>query len=113
MGRITYRPNVQSVPKWEDLRSFVAAVISDLLFEINGRLEFGTNIAASGPITVTFSASATPVTVPHGLAKVPVGFLVVDLNGAFTVYSANRTLWDAQQIFLQASGAGTAVVFVI
>lgn len=78
---------------------------------LNGLLSFGTGLNGyrAGNFDAQFLHVQTPVAadeefeVPHGLKRVPVGYLVVDRDKPVVIYSSNRGGWTAESLFLRAS----------
>ena len=52
----------------------------DLLSVVNGKLEFKTNIQ-SEIASITFGTADTEVKIPHGLGRVPTGYLLIGSAG--------------------------------
>lgn len=105
-------------------RRFVSALVADIVQKMNGTLSFVENIRATGggdkdnpsrPLGVTFPSSSDVLAVKHNLGFVPNGFLVVKLNSPEVVYAptASAYEWTSDTIYLQASGAVTASIYVI
>lgn len=114
MARIRL-PSVFSNLDNTNFMRFVSAFLTGLLAEFNGRIDFVENIRASGPISVTFPNSSTVVSVSHALGIVPKGYLVINPNSAQTIYTpiGNQYTWTDTQIFLKASGALVASIYII
>lgn len=99
-----------------EFQRFASALLQALYGVVNGQLDFGENVRAAGPYVLGFTAAAQVITVPHNLGFVPKGILPVKLLGAAqTLYApSGATLsWTNDKIYLQASGAVTATIFVI
>lgn len=112
MAKIVVAPGISQVRDWESLRRFTSIGLEAILNEVNGRLDF-TNFKSAGPYTVTFAGSSDVQTLIHNLQKVPSGFVVVDLDAAITVYHPAAPDWDMTKVYLQASGAGTAKIWIL
>lgn len=115
MGRVKGVPSLSDVPTWQELRRYASIAIDRIMGQLNGGISFGENITASGPSVVTFASSADIQTVGHNLGRVPQGFIVVKLSAGITVYqpAGAENAWQSDKIFLTASGAGTATLYVI
>ncbi len=113
MARITILPGMSNLDDWESLRRFTSMAVEAITTEVNGRLTFGGNIDASGPHSVTFASASDVQAVAHNLGRIPTGFIVVNLNAGIVVYQPSVPAWLKDQIFLQASGAGTATIYVV
>lgn len=110
MPRITLPTQLQGVAKLEDLRRFTTAALEQIRRIVNGRLAFTENIRATGPLTVVLGTSE--VAIGHNLGELPTGVLVVRLSANAAVYDGT-TAWTADTIYLRASSAVTAVIYVI
>lgn len=113
MARVTILPGLSQVKSWEDLRRFTSMVIEAIASEVNGKLDIGQNLRTSGPHSVTFASASDVQALPHTLNRVPQGIMVINLNSAIVVYQPASPAWSANTIYLQASGAGTATLYVV
>lgn len=107
--------DLQNVTQTQVLARFVGAAFNSILLQLNGKLDFGDNIRCSGPLTVGFTTSSDPVKIPHSLGRQPLGYLVIQQDAAASIYSPNQNMypWNATQIYLSASAAVNAQIFVI
>ena len=64
-----------------------------------------TRIPFGAPVEVTFTASATPVTVVHGLPTAPTGYIVIRKSAAIDVYDSDTETADTSTLTLEATGA--------
>jgi hypothetical protein len=97
----------------DDFRRYSSALAAQIVQQMNGNLQFGANIASSGLLSVVFPDASTVMTVNHRLGRVPVGYLVVFLTGAATVYVPQGYNFTNTQIFLQSDSAVTAKLYII
>lgn len=95
--------------------------IRNIIRAINGKLTFGNGLQSSqsGNIDgqtkeVTFTNANTDYEVPHGLGRVPIGVVVLDVNvdGA-VVRGGSRGSWSDSRIFVRCNTAGTTGIFVV
>lgn len=93
------------VPTWEELRRAVSQDLQVLTAAINGRLSLIDNVQSSF-LTVVFPGTGT-LKIPHTLGIVPTGYITVGLTADIRVFDGVGT-WTKQDIYLRASGAGTA-----
>jgi hypothetical protein len=63
-------------------------------------------------IATTPAIAGTEFSVSHGLNRVPVGFHVVNKNGATDVFKG-VTAWSSTKIFLKATGSGVSITLFI
>ena len=66
-------------------------------------------------VSVTFTSSATPDnenTIPHGLGKIPIGWLVYSKDKAGDVYDGT-TAWTTTNLFLKVDIASVTVKIII
>ena len=113
MAKVKIFPGISQVADWLDLRRFSSMVIDAIVGEVNGRIDFVDNIRASGPHAAIFLSSSSVATITHNLNRVPSGFLVINLNTGISVFKPASPEWSDTKIYLQASGAGTASVYVL
>jgi hypothetical protein len=101
--------------------AYITDSIRGLIRAFNGRITFGdgSNSSWSGNIDghtkeVYFPVANTDVEVPHGLSRVPVGIIVLDVNVDGAVVRGNiRGDWNATRLFLRCSQAGTTALLVV
>lgn len=95
--------------------------IRNLLRTVNGLITFGngSHSSQSGNIDgqtkeVTFANANTDYEVPHGLDRVPIGIIVLDVNqdGA-VVRGGSQGSWGSNRLFVRCSVAGTTARFVV
>lgn len=115
MGRVRTFNIFSNLDTFENFQRFVSSFLGDIIAQFNGKLDFVENIRASGLHSVIFASSSDIQTVDHKLGLVPKGFLVVNPNAAQTVYkpSGSAYTWTDTKVYLQASGALTADIYII
>lgn len=115
-------PVVPSQGKMTDTQiAYITDSIRNLIRAMNGRVTFGdgSNSSQAGNIDghtkeVTFTNADTDYEVPHGLDRVPVGIIVLDVNtdGA-VVRGGSRGSWSPTRLFVRCNVAGTTALFVV
>ncbi len=103
--------DVSSVESWEDLRRWAAQMFKDIGKAFNGQITFGDNIQSSRA-TAVFPGSGADVRVSHGLGRVPSGYIVISSSANITVFNG-ATANTESELYVQASGAGSATLLVI
>lgn len=101
--------------------SYLTDAIKRVISAINGKITLGdsTNSSQSGNIDgqwkeVTFASANTDYEVPHGLGRVPVGIIVLDVNvDAAVVRGGSRGSWSPTRMFVRCNQAGTTALFVV
>lgn len=113
MSTIKLQPNLTNCKTWEDLRRWADIAIQAIQRTVNGQLEFGFNIRAT-KVDVVLTGS-TPVRVEHGLGRVPIGFIVINLDAGEVVYKApgDAYAWTESYIYLVSTAAVNATIEVI
>lgn len=105
----------------EQQAEYLSSAVRGLIRWANGQVEFGDGTAEtqSGNINGQwkehyFTDADTTYEVPHGLERVPVGILVIDVNkdGA-VVRGDNRGSWNENRLYLRCSVAETTALFVV
>lgn len=84
---------------------------------LNGSLGFGngTDVENVRGAWVTYTSNAvanTEDTVPHGLAVVPIGFIVIRRDKAGVVYDGG-TSWTNSNLYLKCSTASTVITMFV
>lgn len=101
--------------------AYISGTIGAIVTAINGGISFGdgSQSSLSGNIDgqtkeVYFRYADTDVEVPHGLGRVPIGILTLDVNADGAVVRGNqRGDWNASRLFLRCSVAGTTALLVV
>jgi hypothetical protein len=123
VGMLPDLPPVQSVDgKLTDTQvAYITDSIRNLIRTINGRLRLGdgSNSSQAGNLDghtkeVTFVNANTDYEVPHGLGRVPVGILVLDVNAdGAVVRGGSRGSWSPTRMFVRCNVAGTTALFIV
>lgn len=124
MAKVKIFNQMSNIGSAEDFQRFISALVSDVVQKFNGSLSFVENIRASGsgnknvpsePLSVTFINSTDVQRIPHSLRFVPNGFIVVKLDAAETLYAPTGSsyAWTSDTIYLQASDAVTASIYIV
>lgn len=101
--------------------SYIFDKLRVLIQAVNGRLTFGDGqqSSQSGNIDghtkeVVFTNANTDYEVPHGLGRVPIGIIVLDVNAdGAVVRGGSRGSWSPERIFVRCNVAGATALFVI
>lgn len=101
--------------------TFITDGIRNLLRAFNGLISFGdgSNSSQSGNIDghtkeVTFVSANTDYEVPHGLGRVPIGIIVLDVNAdGAVVRGGSQGSWSDTRLFTRCNVAGTTARFVV
>lgn len=99
----------------------ISDAIRGLIRWANGQVSFGDGTASSlsGNIDghtkeVYFKLANTDVEVPHGLGRVPIGIIVLDVNADGAVVRGNqRGDWNDSRLFLRCSQADTTALLIV
>lgn len=113
MAKLTVIPDVSQVNGLDEVKKFTAMNFKTIVNEINGRLNFVSNIEAAGPYQVEFPNGSDVVIVTHNLSRVPTGFLVINLDSGIVVFKPATPAWTNSRIYLQATAAGSALIYVV
>lgn len=105
----------------EQQASYLSDAVRGLIRWANGQVGLGDGTAntQSGNLDgqwkeFYFTAANTPYEVPHGLERVPVGILTLDVNvdGA-VVRGESRGDWNDTRLYLSCNQAGTTALFIV
>ena len=113
MARLKVIPDVSQSPSWVELMRFSSMLFQQIVEQINGNLQFGQNIRSAGPYQVEFANGTDPVAVAHNFGAVPSGFLVINLDAGIVVYKPSGLEWTRSQIWLRATSAGSATLYLV
>lgn len=94
----------------DQFRRWASQVVSDIVNAINGNLSLTDNTSGAF-VDVTFPGANTTVQVAHTLKGTPNGYTVIGRSAAITVFDGNKGN-TTQFLYVQASGAGTARLYV-
>lgn len=108
--KITGPLDVTNVTSWEELRRFSGQVTKSIVELVNGKITFSDNFDAMS-ISVVFPTANTTVIVPHGLNRIPAGYIVQGRSAAMIVYDS-ATANTTNNLYVQASAIGTANLLV-
>jgi len=103
--------------------AYITDSIRNLIRRFNGGISFGdgsnSSLSGNGNIDgqtkeVYFPDANTDVEIPHGLGRVPIGIITLDVNVDGAVVRGNqRGDWNATRLFLRCSQAGTTALMVV
>ena len=105
----------------EQQATFLSDSVRGIIRSLNGQLSFGDGRTStqSGNIDGQtkehyFSAANTDYEIPHGLKRVPIGIIVLDVNVDGAVVRGNlHGDWSSSRLFLRCSQAATTALFVV
>lgn len=99
----------------ENFQRWVSSFSESLVGEINGRLDFVSNIRASGPFVLGFTSVSQVFGVTHGLGVVPTGFLTLNITASSVLFAPSGVSfpWTDSKIYLKASAGCTAIIYVM
>lgn len=115
-------PIVSSEGKLTDAQiAYITDAVRGVIRALNGKVTFGdgTHSTQSGNIDghtkeVTFVSANTDYEVPHGLGRVPIGIVVLDVNAdGAVVRGSSRGSWSPERMFVRCNVAGTTALFVV
>jgi hypothetical protein len=115
-------PIVPSEGRLTDLQvAYLVDSLRNIIRTVNGLLSFGngSNSSQSGNIDgqtkeVTFVTANADYEVPHGLGRVPIGIIVLNVNvdGA-VVRGGSVGSWSDTRLFVRCNQAGATALFVV
>jgi len=111
MGRIKVPLSCSNTEDFENLRRFSSKSISDIVAELNGRIDFEENIRSKIHDIVFVTANAD-LKIEHGLDYVPKGYMVAGISNAAIVYDGSQAS-TRTSIFLKCNAANTKVKLII
>lgn len=114
--RIKAPKGLENLSSWEELRTYVSINLLDLIADYNGSVDIIDNLKTY-QASVVFPGANMAVKVTHTLGVKPRGYIVVGKSANINVFDStqnqNSSIFSTEnEIFLQASGAGTASVLI-
>ncbi len=109
MSKITASPDISQI-KPEDVQRFVDIFCHDVESTINGQLDFATNFNAK-LVAHDFATMNDSTAIPHGLGRVPIGYILTRASVALTLYDGTFTN-TADTIYLKSTAIGHAEFLV-
>lgn len=99
---------------------YIISKLKEVGGKINGKLSFGSGVSSARAgnfagqwITWTFKNANTSYLIPHGLAKVPVGYKVMRRDKACIIYDANIGDWGDENFHLKSDTAAATVSLIV
>lgn len=101
--------------------TYIFDALRNIIRAFNGRISLGdgSHSSQSGNIDgqtkeVVFAAANTDYEVPHGLGRVPIGIVPLDVNQDGAVMRGNnRGSWSPTHLFVRCNVAGTTGLFLV
>ena len=105
----------------EKTASFLSDAIRGMIRAFNGQISFGDGASSSQSGNIDgqtkehyFAAANTDYEIPHGLERVPIGIITLDVNVDGAVVRGNlHGDWNSTRLFLRCSQAATTALFVV
>lgn len=111
MGNVNTSPQITNVKDPEERVRFTQICLQGIIDQVNGGLQFVTNITASQK-TVNFTAANTNLTIEHGLGTTPTGYIPISKTVSMNIFTGTVAK-NATTITLKSSAIGTAVILFI
>lgn len=117
MAKVTSSADLQNCPDFEIFKRMVVICLGDIVDQINGNITLQDNVTTSGPLTAIFPIVDTQIAVTHQLGATPSGYIIVNKSAAMDIYKSPGTGpgfdWTNTTIYLNSTGVGTAVIYVV
>lgn len=105
----------------DELISILTLFQQSIVRKLNGRLSWGNgdhatqsgNIDGQWVEVVTPSVANTEFVVPHGLGRVPSGYLVMRRSQVAELYDSNIGGWNDRNIYLKCDTGDATIRFVL
>lgn len=110
MSKLTTSSDFSKITTWEELRRWVTQFCEDVKVQINGKIDFVSNISCD-IIDVEFTAANTDVQVNHRLRRIPTGYFLVKTNVAAIIYDGSEASTDTM-IMLKSSAIANCKIVV-
>lgn len=100
--------------------SYIRSLLLAIVDRINGLLSFGTGASGSWAgnldaqfLDVTARSANAEFPIPHGLGRVPVGYIIVRTNAASILYDNGGGNWTDSTLYLLSTDAGSVFRILI
>lgn len=110
MSKLTSSSDFGNIADLEGLKRWLTIWAGDVTAQINGGINFGTNINGN-IIDVIFTAANTEQAVTHSLNKIPTGYVMMGTSASTVLYNGSTTN-TVTVMYLKASAAATVKIFV-
>lgn len=105
----------------ETQAAYITDAIRGIIRAINGKITFGSGVHSSQSGNIdghtkehTFVLANTDYEIPHGLGRVPIGIITLDVNQDGAVVRGNdRGSWGLDRLILRCSVADTTALFIV
>jgi hypothetical protein len=110
MSSLTTSADFANLKGFDDLKRWITIWARDVESQINGNLDFTSNIRCK-IIDYTFVSPNTEYGIAHNLRKVPTGYILVNTDLATVLYNGGSTNTDSL-IYLKCSVVTTCKILV-
>lgn len=108
MSSITTPSDFSKIKTWEELKRWVAAWAVDITNQVNGNLDFNSNLRCK-LVDVVFTAANTDKRIAHSLGKIPTGYILVKTTASANLYDGSIVA-DADIIVLKSTATFTGTI---
>lgn len=109
MSLIQASSDIYNLPEGKELTRYIQLFLQNVSETVNGNLEFGINLKTK-VVTVVFGQANVSVAVPHGLGKVPQGYILAGKSASGVNVFDGTGKNTVNLYYLQSSSAGTAKI---
>ena len=110
MSNVTSSSDFGNIADFEALKRWVTVWAGDVTGQINGGIDFSSNIYCR-TVDAVFSSANADLAIQHNLGKLPTGYMLVKTDVASIIYTGSGT-WTTSVIYLKASVAATCKVLI-
>ena len=99
---------------------YILSKLKEVVKKLNGKLSFGVGVSSAQAgnfdgqwIEWFFKNADTAYTIPHGLERVPAGYMIMRRDKACIIYDVNIGDWGTNNFFLQCDTADSTVSLIV
>lgn len=113
MGQVTGRTDLSNIDDDKEFRRFASILFSSITDNINGGLEFESNIKGQIVTTLLPQTANEMFSIDHNLNKTNVNFIVINKTASTDVYRTSGTANTKNKIYLAASVGNVQVTLLL
>lgn len=112
MASVKESADLDNLPDLDTVKRYASRILNELKDQVNGQLDFSSNIKSFGPSQVVFNRVNADIAVTHTLRNVPQGFIIINSLQPIRVYQGT-TPWTKDKLYLRSDVVGTVTILVI
>ena len=108
--KIKVPQDISNIQDFENFRRYCSVAVKQLVDAVNGNVDFVDNCGTS-LVPANFTASNSELMVPHGLGRIPNGWIVVSPTAAMQVYKGTNADTETD-VYVKSSAIGSCSLLI-